>query len=381
MPNLSKVDWVDYFVVPIILVTVQILGLTTVTCKRSQQDVLKTLRDLKLTRIMKEQRIIRPRVLHQPVHRPDYILFRWLTHGILLVIRQNHHVLPFVAKVTIQVARQVLDIVDTSPQRALLAKIVDADQQSFPSASTIRILKLIALRSAVSENLHLLGWRGRGAVALRLLIAARRPSILGRWRSTVPILLWWWRRALTRSVSGQSKRGELRQTYLLILVVLLGWWWCSVTTPVAGLWAWCAIPLRVMVVRHTSEIIALLDFAGLHTLVEGTLVEDSVDFRRDILTLDRPCRWGSVSDDRCLYVRILLEGLGTPASQDFVRVARSTAKDSSSKGSRSITSRRSCIRSLCGGGGAARPRTPRPSAPPQFVTCELWLASDFTSCV
>ena len=81
--GLPKVDWVDDFVVTILFVTVQIFRLTA------------------MPRVMKEERVVGSRILHQPMHGSQDVLLRRLTHGILLIIGQEHHVLSLVAKMSV----------------------------------------------------------------------------------------------------------------------------------------------------------------------------------------------------------------------------------------------------------------------------------------
>lgn len=67
------------------------------------------------TGVMKEQRIIRSRILNQPMHRPQNILLRRLAHRVLQIVRQDYHVLALIPKVLKQVRRHVLDVVDATP--------------------------------------------------------------------------------------------------------------------------------------------------------------------------------------------------------------------------------------------------------------------------
>lgn len=53
---------------------------------------------------------------------------------------------------------QVADVVDAAAQLALLAKVVDADQQGLALASTLRVLEGVAGGGAMAELLHALGW-------------------------------------------------------------------------------------------------------------------------------------------------------------------------------------------------------------------------------
>lgn len=61
------------------------------------------------------------------MHGTQDVLFRRLAHGVLLIIGQDNHVLPFVAKVLDQVARHVLYIVDASAKLPSLSEVVDAN--------------------------------------------------------------------------------------------------------------------------------------------------------------------------------------------------------------------------------------------------------------
>ena len=63
---------------------------------------------------MEKQRVVGLRIFDQPVHGTQYVLFRRLAHGILLVIRKDDHILPRVAKVAVQVCRHILDVIDTT---------------------------------------------------------------------------------------------------------------------------------------------------------------------------------------------------------------------------------------------------------------------------
>lgn len=106
-----------------------------------------------LTGVVEEERIVRPGILDQPVHGPQYVLLRRLAHGILLVVGKDDHVLALVAKMLDEIGRHVPDVVDAPPQLAALAKVVDADQQGFPPAVALRVLKGVALGMAIAEGL------------------------------------------------------------------------------------------------------------------------------------------------------------------------------------------------------------------------------------
>ena len=154
MSGLPKVDWVDDLVVSIVLVSVQVLGLSAVAG------------------IVEKEGIVRPRVLYQPVHCPQYVHFRGLAHRVLLVIREDHHVLPLVAEMPIQICRHVLHIVDAPPQLAPLAEIVYAYEQGFPPAGAVGVLEGVAPWCAMTKCLLLRRGRGRRVVVWKSMSAA-----------------------------------------------------------------------------------------------------------------------------------------------------------------------------------------------------------------
>jgi hypothetical protein len=90
---------------------------------------------------VEEERVVWTSVLDEPVHGPQDILLSGLAHGVLLVIRENDHVLALVAKVLDEVCRHVPDVVDTPPELAALVEVVDADQQGFPAPRALRVLE------------------------------------------------------------------------------------------------------------------------------------------------------------------------------------------------------------------------------------------------
>lgn len=98
------------------------------------------------------------------MHRPQDIGLGRLAHRVLLVVRQSDHILPLIAEELVQICAHVLDVVDTSAQLSSLAKVVDTNEESFPSSIASRVLERIALRSAVAEVLGGCGWWGRSVV-------------------------------------------------------------------------------------------------------------------------------------------------------------------------------------------------------------------------
>lgn len=107
------------------------------------------------------------------MHGTEDVLLRGLAHGVLLVVGENDHIFPLVAKLLHQVGRHVSDVVDAPSQLASLAKVVDANEQRFSSASAVGVSKRVALRCAVAEALRPVR-RGRGAaVGTPVTIAVR----------------------------------------------------------------------------------------------------------------------------------------------------------------------------------------------------------------
>jgi hypothetical protein len=128
---------------------------------------------------MKKQRIIRPRILNQPMHRAQYIRLGRLTHRVLLIVCQNDHILTLVPEVLVQVGRHVLDVVDAAAQLALLVEVVDADEQGLATAGAERVLEGVVAGRAVAEGLRLLRrrrWAVVGAVLLGVCWCALAPA-------------------------------------------------------------------------------------------------------------------------------------------------------------------------------------------------------------
>ena len=71
------------------------------------------------------------------MHGLHDVLFGRLASGVLLVVRQDHHILAFVTESLVQESRHVLDIVDAPSQLPPLAKVINTNQQglAFPGAS------------------------------------------------------------------------------------------------------------------------------------------------------------------------------------------------------------------------------------------------------
>ena len=141
---------------------------------------------------MEEQRVIRLSVLNQPVHGPNDIILGRDTHGILLVVGEDDHILATIPEAFVQEGGHVGDVVDTSIELIGLTEIVDPNEQGFPPASTSRVLELV------------IGWR----TMAKLLEILRRPGweigrIGARW-SYHTISVWYIIRGVWK---GAEKRG------------------------------------------------------------------------------------------------------------------------------------------------------------------------------
>lgn len=77
---------------------------------------------------MEKQRIVRLRVLNEPMHRPHNVCFSRLAHRILLIVGQEDHVFALVSEMAVEIPAHVLHIIDAAPQLTLLSKIVDANE-------------------------------------------------------------------------------------------------------------------------------------------------------------------------------------------------------------------------------------------------------------
>ena len=117
--NVAEVYRVDDLVVAIILIAIEVLCLTTVACTflsvvflvvipRKAHHQVRSTRErgirrpgerVWLTGVMKEERVVRPGFLDQPMHRSQDVLLGRLAHWILLVVCEDDHVLALVAKV------------------------------------------------------------------------------------------------------------------------------------------------------------------------------------------------------------------------------------------------------------------------------------------
>ena len=61
----------------------------------------------------------------------------------MLVVRQEDHILPRIAKVAVEIIRHIFDVIDTPSEFRLLSEIVDPYQQRLTPSCTIRVLILV----------------------------------------------------------------------------------------------------------------------------------------------------------------------------------------------------------------------------------------------
>lgn len=81
MATLAEIYGVNDFIVSVGLVSIEVLGLTT------------------MARVMEKQRIVGAGVLDKPVHGAQDVLLGRLTHGVLLVVGENDHIFSLVTEV------------------------------------------------------------------------------------------------------------------------------------------------------------------------------------------------------------------------------------------------------------------------------------------
>lgn len=150
------------------------------------------------TREVQKECVVRPGVPHQPLHGIDDVFPGRLHDGVLLVVGQNDHVLAAVAVALDQEGRDVADVVDAAAQLAVLAEIVDADQQGAATAGAVGVLERVLPGRAVAELLQARG-RGRGSRRLGAGTAMFRARPARDWVAIHVIALG--RRSLGRRVA------------------------------------------------------------------------------------------------------------------------------------------------------------------------------------
>ena len=121
---------------------------------------------------MEKEGVIRPGVLHEPVHCAQDVLLRRLADRVLLVVCEDDHVIPLVSIGLVQEGGHVLHVVDASSELPPLAKVVDADQERLSPPGAVGVLERIMLRSTRSEGLRCLRRRrGRLCIAIHIRVS------------------------------------------------------------------------------------------------------------------------------------------------------------------------------------------------------------------
>jgi hypothetical protein len=151
--SLGVVNWVDTLIKSVIFIAVQILDSATVTG------------------VVKEESVIGLGVLDKPAKSADDVFASGNHDRILLVISQDDHVLSLVAIALHQEGRDVVYVVDTSTQLALLTKVVDADEKRLATTGTFGVLESIAFRGTVAELLGNIGGRWSGSSVLGVVVS------------------------------------------------------------------------------------------------------------------------------------------------------------------------------------------------------------------
>jgi hypothetical protein len=119
-----KIGWIDNLIVPIFLVTVLILRLTTVA------------------RVVEEERVVRTGIADEPLHGIHDIPLRRDLAGVGRVIREGDNVLLPIVPLGAKEALDVRHIVDTSTQLSRGSFVVDANKQCLAASVTHRVLEV-----------------------------------------------------------------------------------------------------------------------------------------------------------------------------------------------------------------------------------------------
>lgn len=101
------------------------------------------------------------------MHSAQDVLLGRLAHGVLLVVGEQDHVLPLVAKVLDQVRGHVAHVIDAASQLAALAEVVDADEQGLPAAVALRVLEGI-VGGGTGAKVLWGGWGWARSMAVRI---------------------------------------------------------------------------------------------------------------------------------------------------------------------------------------------------------------------
>ena len=108
---LLKVDRIDSLIISIFFIAIEVLGLPAMTAK------------------VEEQVVIGLSAFNQPIHGASDIGSRWVSHGVLLVVSENDHVVPLETVTLVHELGHVADVIDTSFKFVGCSKVVYTDQQ------------------------------------------------------------------------------------------------------------------------------------------------------------------------------------------------------------------------------------------------------------
>lgn len=110
---------------------------------------------------MEEERIVRLRIMNQPMHCPNDVCLCGLAQWIGLVVCQDNHVLSPIPIALVQEGRHRCNIIDATFQLVRLTDIIDTDKEGSPTACTRRILEPIVRWSTMAKTLTLPRRSGR----------------------------------------------------------------------------------------------------------------------------------------------------------------------------------------------------------------------------
>ncbi len=126
---------------------------------------------------MQEQGVVGLGALDEPLHGADDVGLGGLHDGVLRVVGQDDHVLALVVVVFAEEVGHVVDVVDAAAQLALLAKVVDADEQRLALTRAVGVLERVALGRTVAELLRRRRGRRAGLGVVAVLAALHRVAV------------------------------------------------------------------------------------------------------------------------------------------------------------------------------------------------------------
>lgn len=198
---------------------------------------------------MQEQGIVGLGAINEPAHGSNDVLLGWVHDGVWLVIRQEDHVLPLVAIPLNKKVGQVVHVVYAAPEFALLAEVVDANEESLALTGTVRVLEGVSFRGTMTELLGRRGWRrsGPGAMSgvpglverIAICVEAGRRGMSRRRRLAVGLASV---AAAAATVSGTGRRR-------LVTVAARRWWRGRTVVAAAALVLLIGTAASMMVLR------------------------------------------------------------------------------------------------------------------------------------